>query len=205
MPSSSLLMQRSCILKFLMSVPRQAFFLPLLFSLSLTFLSFQEQIKRSGITIPSESRALAHFSIEEFDHHHHHHLEDDAIVNTRNTDSKKFHVAQPFLTKAEAIISSGTILNKNDTTPLTAAAAAAAGANHPSMMMAQALECLRQTKPDLPDLIYPDDAYEHYQEIHTKLDSWTQKSNHKPHKGRYVEYKKMTNACCILSTFKRNL
>ena len=204
MPSSSLLMQRSCILKFLMSVPRQAFFLPLLFSLSLTFLSFQEQIKRSGITIPSESRALAHFSIEEFDHHHHHHLEDDAIVNTRNTDSKKFHVAQPFLTKAEAIISSGTILNKNDTTPLTAAAAAA-GANHPSMMMAQALECLRQTKPDLPDLIYPDDAYEHYQEIHTKLDSWTQKSNHKPHKGRYVEYKKMTNACCILSTFKRNL
>ena len=189
MPSSSLLMQRSCILKFLMSVPRQAFFLPLLFSLSLTFLSFQEQIKRSGITIPSESRALAHFSIEEFDHHHHHHLEDDAIVNTRNTDSKKFHVAQPFLTKAEAIISSGTILNKNDTTPLTAAAAAAAGANHPSMMMAQALECLRQTKPDLPDLIYPDDAYEHYQEIHTKLDSWTQKSNHKPHKGRYAEYK----------------
>ena len=204
MPSSSLLMQRSCILKFLMSVPRQAFFLPLLFSLSLTFLSFQEQIKRSGITIPSESRALAHFSIEEFDHHHH--LEDHAIVNTSNKGSKKFRVAQPFLTKSEKIISSGTILNKNDTTPLTAAAAAAAaGANHPSMMMAQALECLRQTKPDLPDLIYPDDAYEHYQEIHTKLDSWTQKSNHKPHKGRYVEYKKMTNACCILSTFKRNL
>ena len=186
MPSSSLLMQRSCILKFLMSVPRQAFFLPLLFSLSLTFLSFQEQIKRSGITIPSESRALAHFSIEEFDHHHH--LEDHAIVNTSNKGSKKFRVAQPFLTKSEKIISSGTILNKNDTTPLTATAAAA-GANHQSMMMAQALECLRQTKPDLPDLIYPDDAYEHYQEIHTKLDSWTQKSNHKPHKGRYAEYK----------------
>merc|ERR1719162_2352483 len=110
--------------------------LPLLFSLSLTFLNFQEQIKKSGITIPSESRALAYFSIEEFDHHHH--LEDDVIVNTSNKDSKKFHVAQPFLTKAEVIISSGTILNKNDTTPLTAAAAAAAGAgaNHPSMMMA---------------------------------------------------------------------
>jgi len=51
---------------------------------------------------------------------------------------------------------------------------------------ALALECLRKTKPDLPDLPYPQDAFEHFQEIHRHLKDWTQHSDHSPH--TYVGY-----------------
>lgn len=41
---------------------------------------------------------------------------------------------------------------------------------HPNNTLA--LECLRKTKPDLPDLPYPQDAFEHFQEIHSRLEKW---------------------------------
>jgi hypothetical protein len=53
--------------------------------------------------------------------------------------------------------------------------------NNPSMK--RALECLRQTKPDLPDLSYPQDAFQHFQEIHQRLDNWAQHADHKPHRA----------------------
>ena len=53
--------------------------------------------------------------------------------------------------------------------------------NNNSPSMKRALECLRQTKPELPDLSYPKDAFQHFQEIHQRLDKWAQHADHKPH------------------------
>jgi len=49
--------------------------------------------------------------------------------------------------------------------------------------MGDALECLRYTKPELPDLSYPDDAFEHFHHVHHHLARWVQHSNHKPHRA----------------------
>ncbi len=53
--------------------------------------------------------------------------------------------------------------------------------------MEKALECLRQSKPDLPDLSYPPDALEHFNHIHDRLRKWVQKPKHRPH--RAVKYR----------------
>ena len=47
--------------------------------------------------------------------------------------------------------------------------------------MPEALDCLRQTKPNLPNLTYPDDAYEHFLQIHEGLKEWMQGPSHQPH------------------------
>jgi hypothetical protein len=59
--------------------------------------------------------------------------------------------------------------------------------NNNSPSMKRALECLRQTKSELPDLPYPKDAFQHFQEIHQRLDKWAQHANHKPHHAAKYE------------------
>eukprot|EP00536_Pseudo-nitzschia_multiseries_P018149 jgi/Psemu1/227951/e_gw1.2200.1.1 len=49
--------------------------------------------------------------------------------------------------------------------------------------MVDALDCLRHTKPEVPDLSYPDDAFEHFHHIHHHLARWVQHSDHTPHKA----------------------
>lgn len=45
----------------------------------------------------------------------------------------------------------------------------------------KALECLRQTKPNLPDqLCYPQDAFQHFRQIHHRLQQWAQHTDHVP-------------------------
>ncbi len=46
--------------------------------------------------------------------------------------------------------------------------------------MSEAMGCLRQTKPDLANISYPDDALEHFYEIQKTLHKWTR---YKPHKA----------------------
>ena len=53
--------------------------------------------------------------------------------------------------------------------------------------MEKALECLRQSKPDLPNISYPPDALEHFNHIHDRLRKWVQKPKHRPH--RAVKYR----------------
>ena len=50
-------------------------------------------------------------------------------------------------------------------------------------LTAHASECLRLSKPDMPDVQYPSDAFDHYQDIHLRLSEWTQKEGHVPHGG----------------------
>ena len=45
----------------------------------------------------------------------------------------------------------------------------------------KALECLRHTKPELPDISYPQDAFQHFLSIHYRLSRWAQHVDHKPH------------------------
>mmetsp|Transcript_26953 Transcript_26953/g.59228 ORF Transcript_26953/g.59228 Transcript_26953/m.59228 type:complete len:410 (+) Transcript_26953:149-1378(+) len=52
-----------------------------------------------------------------------------------------------------------------------------------SPSMGRALECLRRTKSELPDLSYPRDSFEHFHHIHHRLSRWIQHSDHKPHKA----------------------
>ena len=52
-----------------------------------------------------------------------------------------------------------------------------------SSAMTRALDCLCQTKPVPHDLPYPEDAYAHFQEIHQRLEPWTQQTDHKPHRA----------------------
>ena len=49
--------------------------------------------------------------------------------------------------------------------------------------LTQALECLRKTKPNLVLSEYPSDSFEHYSLIHQRLSTWTQLSNHAPHRA----------------------
>ena len=64
--------------------------------------------------------------------------------------------------------------------------------------MRKALECLRKSKPDLPDLSYPEDALQHFHHIHDRLEKWVQKSNHEPHsaakyRGPWIENRWITH------------
>jgi hypothetical protein len=49
--------------------------------------------------------------------------------------------------------------------------------------MRKALECLRHTKPELPDISYPEDAFQHFHHIHHRLGRWVQQVDHKPHRA----------------------
>ena len=49
--------------------------------------------------------------------------------------------------------------------------------------MTEALACLRQTRADIPDLTYPEDALQHFNDIHDRLGRWVQQPNHKPHRA----------------------
>jgi len=53
-------------------------------------------------------------------------------------------------------------------------------ADRPSMR--KALECLRHTKPELPDLSYPHDAFQHFHHIHHRLGRWVQEADHESHR-----------------------
>jgi len=65
--------------------------------------------------------------------------------------------------------------NNNDTSSSSLSSSSSA--------MTRALDCLRHTKPVPHDLPYPEDAYAHFQEIHQRLEPWTQKTGHKPHRA----------------------
>ena len=76
--------------------------------------------------------------------------------------------------------------------------------------MPEALDCLRQTKPNLPNLTYPDDAYEHFLHIHEGLKQWTQGPSHKPHEaanyeGPWIENRWITHFQKQLESKNNNL
>jgi hypothetical protein len=183
--------------------PALALLISLVFCFTLAFVGFQKQIKT---LIPSDSRAFLPPSTS--------YLRDvlpeestavitsvsDELISSSIKDefdkiNNKLDMIYDLLKvqnyKSDNITSSLTLV-ENTVRESELIVNSAQNNNDNSPSMKRALECLRQTKPELPDLSYPKDAFQHFQEIHQRLDKWAQHADHKPHraaayKGPWIE------------------
>ena len=143
------------------------FFVCLLFCSLTTFLALRKYNDAAAVVIiaanPGGARKMSITHIE--------YSQDQPMVE---------NIAQGTKISMENIDSINIVVkSENDRHNRTAATSSSNNKTSVPPTMTEAMDCLRQSKPDLHNVTYPDDALEHFLEIHKKLDKWIRTRTHK--------------------------